>query len=74
MFRYCTVVLVFAAASMLCARTAESHCQVPCGVYGDQRRFEELLEDTTTIAKAIDRSTNWPRRATPSRTISLPAG
>jgi len=26
---------------------------VPCGVYGDQRRFEEMLEDTKTIAKAI---------------------
>ncbi len=30
-----------------------AHCQVPCGIYGDQRRFEEMLEDTQTIAKAI---------------------
>lgn len=29
------------------------HCQVPCGVYTDQLRFEQMLEDTTTIAKAI---------------------
>lgn len=29
------------------------HCQVPCGVYADQMRFEQMLEDTTTIAKAI---------------------
>lgn len=29
------------------------HCQVPCGVYADQLRFEQMLEDTTTIAKAI---------------------
>ena len=29
------------------------HCEVPCGVYGDQRRFEEMLEDTKTIAKSI---------------------
>lgn len=34
-------------------RVASAHCQVPCGVYGDQRRFEEMLEDVTTIAKAI---------------------
>lgn len=34
-------------------RVADAHCQVPCGIYGDQRRFEELLEDTATIAKAI---------------------
>ncbi|MEM7456462.1 MAG: superoxide dismutase [Ni] [Planctomycetota bacterium] len=29
------------------------HCEVPCGIYADQRRFEEMLEDTETIAKAI---------------------
>lgn len=31
---------------------AAAHCQVPCGIYGDQRRFEELLEDEQTIAKS----------------------
>ena len=30
------------------------HCQVPCGIYTDQLRFESMLEDTKTIAKAID--------------------
>ena len=30
-----------------------AHCEVPCGIYGDTRRFEELLEDQATIAKAI---------------------
>ena len=30
-----------------------AHCQVPCGIYGDERRFEEMLEDTQTITKAI---------------------
>ena len=29
------------------------HCQVPCGIYGDQLRFEQMLEDTKTIAKSI---------------------
>lgn len=33
---------------------AWSHCQVPCGVYGDSARFTQMLEDQTTIAKAID--------------------
>lgn len=36
------------------ASQAAAHCQVPCGIYGDQRRFEEMLEDTETIAKCID--------------------
>lgn len=29
------------------------HCEVPCGIYNDQMRFEQMLEDTATIAKAI---------------------
>ena len=29
-----------------------AHCQVPCGIYGDQNRFEQLLEDQSTIEKA----------------------
>jgi nickel superoxide dismutase len=40
-------------ASSLLSNIAFSHCEVPCGIYGDQRRFEEMLEDTETIAKAI---------------------
>lgn len=35
------------------AVTAALHCQVPCGIYTDQLRFEAMLEDTKTIAKAI---------------------
>ena len=32
---------------------AAAHCEVPCGIYADQMRFEMMLEDATTIAKAI---------------------
>ena len=35
-------------------QVASAHCEVPCGIYADQHRFESMLEDTTTIAKAID--------------------
>ena len=35
------------------AETVRAHCEVPCGVYGDQARFEQMLENTETIAKAI---------------------
>ena len=34
-------------------KTVSAHCEVPCGIYDDQRQFEQMLEDTTTIAKAI---------------------
>ena len=35
-------------------QTASAHCEVPCGIYTDQVRFQQMLEDTATIAKAID--------------------
>ncbi|MEM8865021.1 MAG: superoxide dismutase [Ni] [Planctomycetota bacterium] len=47
--------LMFALA-LLCLAPASvvlAHCQVPCGIYGDERRFEEMLEHTETITKAI---------------------
>lgn len=54
--------IVFLAANSLSATeptqpttvTAPTpHCQVPCGIYTDQLRFEQMLEDTKTIAKSI---------------------
>ena len=35
-------------------KTTLIHCEVPCGIYTDQLRFEQMLEDTHTIAKAIE--------------------
>ena len=35
------------------AKSVQAHCEVPCGIYADQRRFEELLEDQATISKAM---------------------
>ncbi len=32
---------------------AQAHCQIPCGIYGDQARFDTMLEHTQTIAKSI---------------------
>lgn len=29
------------------------HCEVPCGIYADELRFQQMLEDATTIAKSI---------------------
>lgn len=38
----------FAAAAPVLA-----HCEVPCGVYGDDARFAAMDEDLTTIEKAM---------------------
>ncbi len=40
--------------SLLASPVLLAHCEVPCGIYGDQRRFEEMLEDQATIFKAMD--------------------
>ena len=39
---------VFAAATPLLA-----HCEIPCGIYGDDARFTALLEELDTIEKAM---------------------
>ena len=36
---------------------ASAHCEVPCGIYGDQQRFEAMLEDHKTIHKAMEQIT-----------------
>jgi nickel superoxide dismutase len=33
---------------------AWAHCQIPCGIYGDQMRFDMLAEDITTIEKSMN--------------------
>ena len=45
-------ILTASLAVMMTASIALAHCQVPCGIYGDQRRFESMLEDEHTIAQA----------------------
>ncbi len=44
-------VAIFISISVL--TSVHAHCQVPCGIFDDEVRFSIMLEDTTTIAKAI---------------------
>ena len=39
--------------SAITSHYVRGHCQVPCGIYGDQNRFEQMLEDQSTIEKAV---------------------
>ena len=52
MTKYLSIAFVFILLS-LTNNNLSAHCQVPCGVYGDSARFAQMLEDQTTIAKAI---------------------
>ena len=52
MNRVLTAVLMIGAALLPMTYLA-AHCEVPCGIYDDDARFSEMLEDQATIAKAI---------------------
>jgi len=46
--------LVTAAVLLLAGAPAIfAHCQIPCGIYGDENRFEIMLEDVDTIEKSM---------------------
>lgn len=49
-----TLPFFFLVLAIAVARHAAAHCEVPCGIYDDQARFQQMLEDTKTIAKASD--------------------
>jgi nickel superoxide dismutase len=36
------------------ASLAYSHCQIPCGIYDDPARFDEIAEHITTIEKSMN--------------------
>jgi nickel superoxide dismutase len=42
-----------AATGAAAWRPLPRHCQVPCGIYGDQMRIGMLLEDAATIEKGM---------------------
>ncbi len=45
--------LLFAVTTLL-PQNVSAHCEVPCGIYDDQLRFQSMLEDATTVGKAVD--------------------
>ena len=46
----CAVVFVFAVSQ---SGAAFSHCEIPCGIYGDEMRFEMMEEHIVTIEKSM---------------------
>lgn len=53
--RRALITIVFAL--FLFPTLASAHCEVPCGIYGDQMRIEMLREHVTTIEKAMNQIT-----------------
>ena len=47
------------------AQSALAHCEVPCGIYDDELRFERMLEDQETIFKGIGQITELAGNSDP---------
>jgi nickel superoxide dismutase len=48
-----TVIMLFAGLYTGAPRTADAHCQVPCGIYDESARITQMHEDAATVAKAV---------------------
>ena len=44
---------MFVLAAVLSPDRTFGHCEIPCGIYGDDGRFAAILEDVTTIEKSM---------------------
>ena len=51
------VLLVILVSLMIFGSIVYSHCQVPCGIYDDQTRFDLIAEHITTIEKSMKQVT-----------------
>ena len=47
------LMLLFACCLLATAAPLLAHCEIPCGIYGDEARFAAIAEDLTTIEKAM---------------------
>lgn len=48
------------------ASLAYSHCQIPCGIYGDEARFDMIAENAATIEKSMKQITELSAAAKPN--------
>jgi nickel superoxide dismutase len=48
-----TISLISFLISLFTFSLAFSHCEIPCGIYGDETRFTMLEEDITTVEKSM---------------------
>lgn len=47
------VMLVALACMVIITSMVYSHCQIPCGIYGDPQRFDMMAENITTVEKSM---------------------
>lgn len=59
-------VITICASAVIFASLAYSHCQIPCGIYGDEARFDEIAEHITTITKSMKLITQLSAQGKPN--------
>lgn len=47
------IVVMICCCLLIPASQVFGHCQVPCGIYNDERRLDTIAEDIATVEKAI---------------------
>ncbi len=60
------VVLVILALVIVLSSMVYSHCQIPCGIYGDPARFDMIAEHITTIEKSMKQITGLSKQDKPN--------
>ncbi|MHC4691139.1 MAG: superoxide dismutase [Ni] [Planctomycetota bacterium] len=58
-------ILIVLVLMMVFASMVYSHCQIPCGIYGDPARFDMIAEHTTTIEKSMKQITSLSKQNKP---------
>ena len=48
------------------AAPAFAHCQIPCGIYDDERQFDAMIEHVRTIEKSMTEINELSAQATPN--------
>ena len=60
------VIATVCLLTVLLASMAHSHCQIPCGIYGDHMRFDMIAENLTTVEKSMNQITQLSKKDKPN--------
>ncbi|MCD6395635.1 MAG: superoxide dismutase [Planctomycetes bacterium] len=60
------IVAACLAVLAVSATVLYSHCQIPCGIYDDNARFDMIAENITTIEKSMDQINELSAQKKPS--------
>ena len=60
------ILLAVLVSMVVLASLAWPHCQVPCGIYNDQMRFDMIGEHIATIEKSIKQITELSAEPKPN--------